>query len=284
MSFKSSLVFIKVVVAVLSVTAVVLAFKLYSYENEIFMLTHNLDIDKKVHNNEISEILIRYDSVLIKNQRLAKEISFLEKDTLENSNDQSIKSLKGNISILKKGNSSKEKQLATLNSILKLKQIELENNKTEIQSLNSKITLLQSEIKSAVTKMEVKKLRAINVNAIGAQVVSENVFETKKIKNTEQIKVCFTLEENESIEKGAKDIFVQIINPKSNIFGKTPSVIEIKNKTLFYSTKTVVNYDKEDLDVCVYVEANQNNLLKGNYIVNIFSGANLIGNTNLSLL
>lgn len=287
MVVKNYLMVIKVSVVVLSIAIVALAVKLYNSENQFITLKKNIELDKKIHNNEINEILIRYDSVLIKNLRLEEEIG-LDKNNLGISSDsiyyKSIKKLKGNISDLKKGNTSKEKQLATLTSILKSKQIDLEDNKVEIALLNLKISKLQSEIKSASPEVEIKKLKAINVSAIGSRIVAEKILETKKVSSTEKIKVCFSLEDNPSIESGNKDIFIQIINPKSNIVSKNASVLEIKNKTLFYSAKTTVNYGKEDVDICVFVDANKNNLVKGDYIINIFSGIHLIGNTNLTLL
>lgn len=282
---KNYLAVIKVSVVVLSVSIVTLVAKLYSFENQIKELNESIELDKKIHSNDINEILIRYDSVLIKNMRLEKESS-LNTNKATDSNpvyDTSIKKLKGSISILEKNNTSKEKRLANLNSILKTKQIDLESNKEEILNLNSKIAKLQTEIKRSVGDMELKKLKAKNVSAIGSKVVSEKIVETKRLKGTEKIKVCFTLEDNPSVEKGDKDIFIQIINPKSNIVSKAPAVLEIKNKTLFYSAKTTINYAKENVDVCVLVDAHKNNLIKGNYIVNIFSGINLIGNTNLIL-
>ena len=282
---KNYLAVIKVSVVVLSVSIVTLVAKLYSFENQIKELNESIELDKKIHNNDINEILIRYDSVLIKNMRLEKESS-LNTNKATDSNpvyDTSIKKLKGSISILEKNNTSKEKRLANLNSVLKTKQIDLESNKEEILNLNSKIAKLQTEIKRSVGDMELKKLKAKNVSAIGSKVVSEKIVETKRLKGTEKIKVCFTLEDNPSVEKGDKDIFIQIINPKSNIVSKAPAVLEIKNKTLFYSAKTTINYAKENVDVCVLVDAHKNNLIKGNYIVNIFSGINLIGNTNLIL-
>ena len=282
---KNYLAVIKVSVVVLSVSIVTLVAKLYSFENQIKELNESIELDKKIHNNDINEILIRYDSVLIKNMRLEKESS-LNTNKATDSNpvyDTSIKKLKGSISILEKNNTSKEKRLANLNSVLKTKHIDLESNKEEILNLNSKIAKLQTEIKRSVGDIELKKLKAKNVSAIGSKVVSEKILETKRLKGTEKIKVCFTLEDNPSVEKGDKDIFIQIINPKSNIVSKAPAVLEIKNKTLFYSAKTTINYAKENVDVCVLVDAHKNNLIKGNYIVNIFSGINLIGNTNLIL-
>ncbi|RZK25578.1 MAG: hypothetical protein EOO43_05145, partial [Flavobacterium sp.] len=84
-----------------------------------------------------------------------------------------------NISNLEKGNNLQEKQLVALNSILKSKQINLEYDKGEVASLNSKISKLQTEIKESVSEVEAKKLKAINVNAIGSRIVSEKILETK---------------------------------------------------------------------------------------------------------
>ncbi|WP_447635355.1 hypothetical protein [Flavobacterium microcysteis] len=287
MSLKPTFSIVNITAIISILTAAALAVKLYSIKTEKEDLTHNIELDRKLHNNEINEILVRYDAALQQNMQLTKELDELKNKTVQA--DDSVKSnlnmLKKNISILTKEKYTKGTQLETLNNILRLKQLDFESNKKEIEKLYTKINQLESEIlaKSEV-KVEKRKLKASNVSAIGARTVSEKVLETKKTKNTEQIKVCFTLEDNMWIERGIKEIFIQIINPKANIVSKNKSSIEIKNQTLFYSAKTSVNYDSGDVDVCVFVDANKQHLIKGNYIVNIFSGAHLIGNTSLLLL
>ncbi|MEZ0005521.1 putative coiled-coil protein SlyX [Flavobacterium sp. 28YEA47A] len=287
MSLKPTFSIVNITAIISVLTAAALAVKWYSMRTEKENLAHNIELDRKLHNNEISEILIRYDAALQQNEELTKELEALKNKTVQT--DDSVRSnlnmLKENISALTKEKYTKSSQLETLNNILRLKQQDFENNKKEIEKLYAKINQLESEIlASSEVKVEKKKLKASNVSAIGARTVSEKVLETKKTKNTEQIKVCFTLEDNMWIERGIKEIFIQIINPKANIVSKNKSSIEIKNQTLFYSAKTSVNYDKGDVDVCVFVDANKQHLIKGNYIINIFSGAHLIGNTSLFLL
>lgn len=287
MSFKPAFSIVNITAIISILTAAALAVKWYSIKTEKEDMAHNIELDRKLHNNEISEILIRYDAALQQNMQLTKELEELKNKTVQT--DDSVRSnlnmLKENISVLTKEKYTKSSQLETLNNILRLKQQDFENNKKEIEKLYAKINQLESEIlASSEVKVEKKKLKASNVSAVGARTVSEKVLETKKTKNTEQIKVCFTLEDNMWIERGIKEIFIQIINPKANIVSKNKSSIEIKNQTLFYSAKTSVNYDKGDVDVCVFVDANKQHLIKGNYIVNIFSGAYLIGNTSLLLL
>lgn len=283
--------FVNITATLSILTAAFLAVKLYQIKTEKDSLSHNLNLDKRAHNNEISEILTRYDAVLLQNRQLEDEIEKLKNkssqadDSVKTSYQSSLNLLKNNISTLTKEKHTKSAQLEALNAILKQKQQDFENNKKEIESLNTTINQLELEITaSSESKAEKRKLKASNVSAIGVRVVSEKILETKKTKNTEQIKVCFTLGENNAIEKGAKEIFIQIINPKANIVSKNKASVEIKNKTLFYSAKTSVNYEKDDVDVCVFIDAGKQNLIKGNYNINIFSGVNLIGNTSLILL
>ncbi len=113
--------------------------------------------------------------------------------------------------------------------------------------------------------------------------VSNNIVETKRFSNTEQIKVCFTLLENKAALKGNKDVYIQIINPKSRVLSKNGAFVEFGDKSLYYSAKTNVFYENENLDVCVFVGSNKNDVVKGDYELNIFSGTNLIGNTVFSL-
>lgn len=291
MSLKPLISFVNITATLSILTAVFLAVKLYDIKTEKDSLSHNLNLDKRAHNNEISEILTRYDAVLLQNRQLEDEIEKLKNkssqadDSVKTSYQSSLNLLKNNISTLTKEKHTKSAQLEALNAILKQKQQDFENNKKEIESLNTTINQLELEITaSSESKAEKRKLKASNVSAVGVRVVSEKILETKKTKNTEQIKVCFTLGENSAIEKGAKEIFIQIINPKANIVSKNKASVEIKNKTLFYSAKTSVNYEKDDVDVCVFIDAGKQNLIKGNYNINIFSGVNLIGNTSLLLL
>ena len=89
--------------------------------------------------------------------------------------------------------------------------------------------------------------------------------------------------ENRSAVRGNKDIYIQIVNPEGKIVSKNGEIFEAKEKLLRYSTKTNVFYNNEELDVCVFVDPNKNDMTKGDYEINIYSGINLIGNSIFSL-
>ena len=64
---------------------------------------------------------------------------------------------------------------------------------------------------------------------------------------------------------------------------KNGEFVESEDKLLHFSAKTNIFYDNDQLDVCVFVDPNKNDLFRGDYEINIFSGINLIGNTVFSL-
>ena len=128
-----------------------------------------------------------------------------------------------------------------------------------------------------------KNLTATNVYANGIKIVSNNIIETRRFSSTEQIKVCFTLLENKAALKGNKDIYIQIVNPNNKVVSKIGESYTSGDKLLDFSAKTNIFYDNEELDVCVFVDPNKEDMSKGDYEINIFSGINLIGNTVFSL-
>lgn len=141
MSLKPTFSIVNITAIISILTAAALAVKWYSMRTEKENLAHNIELDRKLHNNEISEILIRYDAALQQNEELTKELEALKNKTVQT--DDSVRSnlnmLKENISALTKEKYTKSSQLETLNNILRLKQQDFENNKKEIEKLYAKI-------------------------------------------------------------------------------------------------------------------------------------------------
>jgi len=96
------------------------------------------------------------------------------------------------------------------------------------------------------------------------------------------VRACFTLTPNIIAQKGDRLLFVQVINPKNNLLGDK-STIEFESGVLNYSTSTKVFYEQEELDVCVLVNANEEELIEGRYTINVFDGAQQVASTTMEL-
>lgn len=284
MTSKTTITIIKLSSVVFVSTAMVFAVKYYDSQSKNKKLIETIQIDKKTYTNDLKEIFNRYDSELLKNKNLIQS-------TTINQNKEIIV-YKNILKVIEKSDYNLElvagskfvKKIDSLKNTLKKQSDENKSLTNQVTILVAKNRELQKQNSNNENIQKVSKnLTATNVYANGIKIVSNNIIETKRFNNTEQIKVCFTLLENKAALKGNKDLYIQIVNPNKKIVNKNGNFLETEDKLLDFSAKTNVFYDNEELDVCVFVDPNKNDMLKGDYEINIFSGINLIGNTVFSL-
>jgi len=126
-------------------------------------------------------------------------------------------------------------------------------------------------------------LQASGVKAEGVRVRnSGKITTTSRSSRAEKVRVCFTLSPNKLTEKGDKELFAQVINPANNLIGDKVSV-NFEDAVLTYSGRNKVFYENDALDVCIMVDVEEGELVKGNYVVNLFSGPRMIANTQFEL-
>lgn len=280
MSIKTSVVLLKVTtISVLSI-AFVLGMKYYDSTEKYKKLQESTKIDKEAYTNDLKEILNRYDAEVQKNSPLNST------ENLPTEKVVVVKKVESNTKTVVPAAISKNylKKIDSFETLLKkqaLENSELYNQVASLRDKNRELTKKNLVNESIISST--KNLTAVNVVANGVKIVANNIIETKRFNATEQVKVCFTLLENKAAIKGDKDIYIQIINPENKVVAKNGEVIESNDRLLRFSAKTNVYYDNEDLDVCVFVDPNKQDMSKGDYEINIYSGINLIGSTVFSL-
>lgn len=280
MSIKTSVVLLKVTtISVLSI-AFVLGMKYYDSTEKYKKLQESTKIDKEAYTNDLKEILNRYDAEVQKNSPLNST------ENLPTEKVVVVKKVESNTKTVVSAAISKNylKKIDSFETLLKkqaLENSELYNQVASLRDKNRELTKKNLVNESIISST--KNLTAVNVVANGVKIVANNIIETKRFNATEQVKVCFTLLENKAAIKGDKDIYIQIINPENKVVAKNGEVIESNDRLLRFSAKTNVYYDNEDLDVCVFVDPNKQDMSKGDYEINIYSGINLIGSTVFSL-
>lgn len=236
----------KISILVLMLLSLFLGVKYYKISDDFNKYVENSELENKVLESQLTEILNKYDSVSAKQKidsiRLNEEIKLLA----------SGKKLK-----------SDSKFVSIEDSIVfYAKQQQIAKNQTSKSLANNKSEYGKTNLKTA-------QLSAVNVNAKGVKIYSDsyNLSESK----IQQLRVCFTLEENQLVTSGSKTIYIQVVNPKNQIIsvGNT-SVDSDSNVKLQYSASVNANYQKGDTDVCTYVNLEQKKTLKGKYKINIY--------------
>lgn len=228
----------KVAIILLMLLALFFSVKYYKVSDEFENYIETSVLENKVLDSQLAEILHKYDSVSLKNRedsvRYNTHIRLLQNDSLNNRN---LKAVLLNDSIIDYAKRQQYKKNGSFN------------------------------LKSLTSKSD--KLSALNINVKGVKIYSDN-YDLKDSK-IQQLRVCFTLEENLLVKSGQKTIYVQVVNPKNQIIssGNTSVESDLKVK-LQYSASVDANYQKKDTDVCTYVNLEQKKTIKGKYKINIY--------------
>lgn len=174
--------------------------------------------------------------------------------------------------------------LNTLNIELKHTINEKDNQITKVtqenEQLENKYNQSQETIKLG------KVLQATNITAVAIKVKSSGKqTETTRANRATMLKSCFTILENKIADAGNKTIQMRIIAPSGKeLTNSTPVQFEQANGTTgIASVQRQVNYQNQNVDLCVYFDLEEQEIPEGTYIVEIYTEGYLIGKTTFAL-
>lgn len=244
----------KISILVLLLLSLFLGVKYYKISDDFNNYVEISELENKVLESQLTEILHKYDSLSVKNK--IDSLRF----------DEQIK-------LVQLGKASKN--TSRFNSI-EDSIVFYARQQQNIKNVESKVNTTSSIISKVTPKTD--QLSALNVNAKGVKIYSDS-YKMSEAK-IQQLRVCFTLEENQLVKSGSKTIYVQVVNPKNQIISLGNTSVESEsNVKLQYSASVNANYQKQDIDVCTYVNLDQKKTIKGKYKINIYHDFVKIGTT-----
>ncbi len=283
---------LKILIGVLAALLLILGIFTYKFYNEEKREKAQLQQEKDLIESELGELITKYDSAIALNEVMDDHL-LKEKQRVVMLLD-SLKENEANVALIIKyrkqvGRLKKERErlfkladsLTTANARLA----------TDLDSTSVALTqriILSDSLKTQNDKLaEIVErgsaLTASNIKAEGVRVRnSGKITTTSRSSRAEKVRVCFTLSPNKLTEKGDKELFVQVINPENNLIGDKIAV-NFDDAVLTYSGRNKIFYENDALDVCILVDAIDGELIKGSYVVNLFSGPRMISNTKFEL-
>ncbi len=272
MAFKKRTI-IKISLTVLTFLVLLLVFGYYNLSAKYDLLVDQSNIESKLLQNQFDEILKKYDSLNLVIEK--NEVAEVEKVVVAaQENKKYFLSTSWNIN-------HENKSLENKINLLKSK---INEDSNEIIKINTILTQNKKELAQLVSHKKNEyigrheNLNAINLNARGVKILSD-LYSKNREGKIQQIRVCFTLEGNEFVRNGNKQLYVQVVNPKNQIISVKDTHLEANNLKLTYSAKTEAMYAKKDLDVCTYVDLEADKTIKGKYIINVYNSFCKIGST-----
>ncbi|WP_299398429.1 hypothetical protein [uncultured Gelidibacter sp.] len=282
----------KLIIGSLIVAVVVLSVLSFTtYESE---KAHQqfLNQEKKLVEIELSQMLEKYDEITENSDLLSQQLLVAKKNTKSAldklrilSSDFSVFTrFKSEFSELKSRNNTLFRtidSLTTLNENLKRDKL------LAINALNEEKKTTNSLLKTnASLHKKIESASVLTANSFHAEAFKSgaNANETSKASQTNRIDVCFTLAENLLAEKGAKEIYIQVLNPLNNVIADKGAV-QFGESLLIYSNKQIIDYNNKVVDVCTSIVAQENDkpFTKGVYYVSVFHKDRKLGSTQVIL-
>lgn len=282
----------KILVGVLSVLLIALAIYTVTLFNDNKSQVSTLETQKAEIQQELEGLIANYDEIIKDNELKDKDL-FAARERISVLLD-SVKDAQANVSLIEryKVEISKLKQERAMlfkraDSLIAANQrLALERDSTSTELENTRVVMDSVSQQNVSMSETIKKASMIKATDMRGEAViirnSGKVVDTRRASRADKIRTCFTLLPNAVAKKGNRTLYVQVINPKNNVMGDNV-VKQFDEKNLNYSASTNVFYENEELDVCILVNASDNDLISGNYIVNLFDGENQIATTTMEL-
>ncbi|MBQ3740041.1 MAG: hypothetical protein IJQ94_03545 [Bacteroidales bacterium] len=258
----------------------------------------------KVENSNI-ELQAELDSLLAEHERIKAQYGDLsdqlsEKDSIIMANAAQIEELINSQADYRKI----KKQLARLQNISQEYVQEMDKLYKENQALKEENISVKADLEQERQDKEniQKSNEALNAKISGAAVYKAynirsagymiknkgNEEPTDKAARVKRIKTTFILGENSLIEAGPVNVYCRIAVPGSGKVltpgsGETYSFVH-NGQRLQYSTKTVVNYDKQAQTVTMNWDLmSDDKAVKGKYVVQVFTDNQFLGESFFTL-
>lgn len=112
-------------------------------------------------------------------------------------------------------------------------------------------------------------LTKFNIDAVKER-SSGKLVSTERSGRADKLKICYTVGNNKIAKPGARQFYIQVVDPAGNILGENAIAANEDGTNLTYSKASSFYYENSSLDVCDYVAKSGADFAKGNYTVKVF--------------
>ncbi|MFT4850488.1 MAG: hypothetical protein ACI83B_003046 [Sediminicola sp.] len=292
MEYEDNSTKFKVLIGVLTLLLIGLAVYTVSLYNDSKNTVSGLEQQKVEIQSELEALITNYDKVIQDNE-LKDEDLFAARERIVLLLD-SVKNSEANVALIGRYRAEIGKMKDERKKLfLKADSLIFENQRLEMQR-DSTTNVLEKTylVVDSVSQMNINMAETIRKGSGltatdlrgEAVIIRKNgkILDTRRSSRADKVRACFTLSPNSIAEKGDKVLYVQVLNPRNNLLG-TKELISFDEGDLTYSASTKVYYENDELDVCILVNAAEDDLIEGRYVINVFDGARIISTATMVL-
>jgi len=278
-----------VMIALIIILVVVIAVFVYVWMdrskmiNELTTDKQSLALNLERLKAEYSELQSTNDTINLRliEEREKIDVLIERLKTTEATNRAKIRQYEQELGLLRDIMRSYVRQIDSLNILNQALRAETIMARNEAAESGKKIETLVKQTDDLTQKVE--KGSVVRVRDIKVVAVTTKSKETNSAKSTAKIKTCFTLIENSIAERGFRNVYVRIKGPDKILLAQGQNFFTVDDEQLIYSDMREVDYQGEDLEVCVFYGSDKEKFIKGVYTVDVYCGGALAGSGQLLL-
>lgn len=244
--------------------------------------------------DSLKTLKLAYDEAMLEKTALSQELE-IEKTNVENlieiikvSKNPSLSQIqiyRRQLSDLKISLDSKVSEISNLKSLNKNLLTEIESQNVVMyqqKAENDTLILKQKKLESTLKDASKLSLNSFKVVALREK-KSGKELETDKAKNTDKLKVSFSVNGNLVAKTGKKVFYVQVLDQKNKVLGENKLVEFDHDKALVYSFIVAVDFQGKPANVYGILNSYDYDFQKGTYFVNFFDKQEIMGSASITL-
>jgi len=278
-----------VMVIILALATVVLAYKYYTEAKSLTQTTEEKEILEDVKSDlekQLRDMLVEYDSLKTNNDSVNSLLAGeQEKITrllrMQASDAEKIRKYQAELETLRKVMRNYIVQIDSLNTrnrLLTEENIQVRQQLTTVEERNVE---LSTEKEMLSDQVEIASILSAKNIVVSPERPNDRV--TNRLRNIDQIKVCFTIRENAIAQPGPRVVYLRIIRPDELVLPtESGDTFELNGEQAIYSAQRELEYEGSDIDMCIYWD-NNTELIAGTYTVILYADGFEIGSASFEL-
>ena len=244
-----------------------------------------LKIDRDSIQSDLTTLIDEYDGLKYQNDtiaaQLAKANEMVEQLKYERRlNYNKIKQYQKEVGTLRSVMKNYLRQIDSLNTINKKVSAENVSLRKEISTANLRADVAEeraSELQNKVQQGSILRARDITLVALNA---NDKII--TRVKNAATLRVDFTVAANELAATGNRMIYLCITSPDGYLLSTdSMPTFNFHGSKKGYSASREIDYQNEDVDVSIFFKGS--GFIPGTYKIELYTGGNLIGSTEIAV-
>lgn len=276
----------------LVLAGVVLVFVTYRF-NEV---NDYITAERDSLQNDLGQIIESYDIISNQNDSLGFILD-KQRDRINSLRDSVkylgttlslLKRYRNQVRVLKEQNKYWIRKADTLNRLNQLLISERDSLGSRLDKQVEKTAVLEQ--RNEKLSKTVRKGQAIRMSNIYAEAIIINddgsLENTTRSRRVDKLKICATLNENPLAQSGMHNVYVIVATPQEILLGsqlKEDRRFIADGEQKLFSAKSKVNYENEQIDICVFVSGSREEFVKGNYLCAMYLDDRFIGEAEIRL-